>query len=878
MNLVFVGFRHGHTATIYNAAKANPDITILGGWEPTEEGRAMAAAAGIDLAFNYPTFEAVLADERVDTISLLAALDYVEEQGAQLINLSVDYEDPNFTSEALPDALDSASAKVVVAAGNFGSGHSRTEYFPARLGSVVSVGAVNPDCQLASYSCTGATYGAPGNVSAGGNSGQGTSFAAPQLTAALALLNLDPYHTVEEFAASCLAVSGISKGMPRLDRLAQKSVVSVSMDNVPDEMLYGDFFNLEWTVLPRDVNDKTVTCVSSNPKVIEVKTNQSGTILISAVKAGTATLTVTSNSNPDIYDQKQVKVVKRVQSLTLQGPEDGVVYMHTQEKLTPVFTPKDATNKTLQWSSSNTSVLTVSGGTLTPKKAGKATVTAKTTDGSGVQATFAVTVKTRPQVSSITISSPLETDNIEIAVDDTLQLSAEVIPELALQTVQWTSLFPQYATVDVETGLVTGVAKGTATIQATAMDDSHVSGYLQITVKPAVQKVTITGPAASVNQGEKLQLKATVTPSDAISTAVTWKSLDTSIATVTSKGLVTGKADGTVKIRATSKANSSVYATYTVRVYGTFPVSFDVNTDDATATLDVTEMTGIVNTPLGTLPVPTRKYYRFTGWYTDADCSSGIQVTDQSVHTDTTPVILYAGWSLKEESGWILPSEVPAGGWITQTSYSYRESTENTASTLNGWIADGSREEVVGSGSRDYANFPSTYKAGTNLYNTMQSGPYSTDTTASRRTVSNVHGGWIYWHWMYNVTYASGTGRAISHRQGNWNADGTSGGNGYYYFYEIKSTVSCPYIDNYYCCSQNIPSYNCHNIIPANADTSNTSGLGTDRFFRFEYYTSTYTDYQTIYKYYRDVSYSSTDPGNGANITNKVTYVKYRPE
>ena len=38
---------------------------------------------------------------RVATISLLAALDYANEQGVELINLSVDYEDPNFTSEAL---------------------------------------------------------------------------------------------------------------------------------------------------------------------------------------------------------------------------------------------------------------------------------------------------------------------------------------------------------------------------------------------------------------------------------------------------------------------------------------------------------------------------------------------------------------------------------------------------------------------------------------------------------------------------------------------------------------------------------------------------------------------------------------------------------
>lgn len=68
MNLVFVGFRHGHTATIYNAAMADPDVNVLGGWEPTEEGRAMAAGTGLE--FNYPTLEAVLADERVDAISL----------------------------------------------------------------------------------------------------------------------------------------------------------------------------------------------------------------------------------------------------------------------------------------------------------------------------------------------------------------------------------------------------------------------------------------------------------------------------------------------------------------------------------------------------------------------------------------------------------------------------------------------------------------------------------------------------------------------------------------------------------------------------------------------------------------------------------------
>ena len=68
MNLVFVGFKHRHTGTIYNEAMRNPAITVLGGWEDTEEGRAMAD--GLGLEFNYPTFEDVLRDERVDAICL----------------------------------------------------------------------------------------------------------------------------------------------------------------------------------------------------------------------------------------------------------------------------------------------------------------------------------------------------------------------------------------------------------------------------------------------------------------------------------------------------------------------------------------------------------------------------------------------------------------------------------------------------------------------------------------------------------------------------------------------------------------------------------------------------------------------------------------
>ena len=68
MNLAFVGFKHRHTGAIYQEAMADPNITVLGAWEDTDEGRALAD--GLGLAFNYPTLESVLNDPRVDAVCL----------------------------------------------------------------------------------------------------------------------------------------------------------------------------------------------------------------------------------------------------------------------------------------------------------------------------------------------------------------------------------------------------------------------------------------------------------------------------------------------------------------------------------------------------------------------------------------------------------------------------------------------------------------------------------------------------------------------------------------------------------------------------------------------------------------------------------------
>jgi uncharacterized repeat protein (TIGR02543 family) len=79
--------------------------------------------------------------------------------------------------------------------------------------------------------------------------------------------------------------------------------------------------------------------------------------------------------------------------------------------------------------------------------------------------------------TSVTISG-----DTEVVETETIELVATVLPVNALQTVTWTSLDPSIATVDENTGLVTGVSEGTVIIKATSSVDSNLYDEYEITV------------------------------------------------------------------------------------------------------------------------------------------------------------------------------------------------------------------------------------------------------------------------------------------------------------------------------------------------------------------------------------------------------------
>ena len=175
-----------------------------------------------------------------------------------------------------------------------------------------------------------------------------------------------------------------------------------------------------------------------------------------------------ANTNSIKFVNREVKA----ESVTLSA-ETLTVNNGQTDKLILTVEPLDFTDE-VTWRSGSTDVATIAeDGTL--KALATGTTTIKVTVGNQ-SATCKVTV-VQP-VTSIWLSESRHS----MEALDTLQLTANVSPEDAFdKSITWSSSDDAIAKVD-DTGLVTAVAKGEATITATANDGSGVTGSCDVTV------------------------------------------------------------------------------------------------------------------------------------------------------------------------------------------------------------------------------------------------------------------------------------------------------------------------------------------------------------------------------------------------------------
>ena len=170
--------------------------------------------------------------------------------------------------------------------------------------------------------------------------------------------------------------------------------------------------------------------------------------------------------------------------------------------LTATITPEDATNKALDWTSSDESVATVEDGKVTALSIGTAAITATAKDGSGKSASCVVSVVSNPNPDEILVENiTLSKTEVTLNVGETLKLTATVTPDDATDaSLNWISTNEDVAMISE--GEITAVAAGEAIVKAVANDGSGVSASCVVTVNKSEQNHKAMSPTEAKNKME----------------------------------------------------------------------------------------------------------------------------------------------------------------------------------------------------------------------------------------------------------------------------------------------------------------------------------------------------------------------------------------
>lgn len=209
---------------------------------------------------------------------------------------------------------------------------------------------------------------------------------------------------------------------------------------------------------------------------------------VTAVAAGEATITATVK---DTELSAACTVTVKVTANELTVPDVLEIKLNDTDsgELKAVYAPEDATNVSIRYVSDDEVIATVDeAGKVTAHAPGECDITSTLLQ-DGVEITEKTThVKAFYAVESITLD---KTEGI-LNVGNTVTITATVAPEVATNpAVTWSSSDESVATVD-ETGKITAVATGNATITATSEDDSSVSANYELTVQQKKAAATTT--------------------------------------------------------------------------------------------------------------------------------------------------------------------------------------------------------------------------------------------------------------------------------------------------------------------------------------------------------------------------------------------------
>ena len=167
----------------------------------------------------------------------------------------------------------------------------------------------------------------------------------------------------------------------------QVAVTGMTLEKKSIEVEKGKTETINAIITPENATRKGITWTSSDTNVATVTNG-----VVKGISAGTATITATTKDG-NFTDTCEVTVMQNAVTGIRISEKLIDLGMGYKKQITATIMPDDATDKSVEWTSENPEIATVSdNGTITGKSYGRTVVTATTTDG-GYTAKCVVRVK-----------------------------------------------------------------------------------------------------------------------------------------------------------------------------------------------------------------------------------------------------------------------------------------------------------------------------------------------------------------------------------------------------------------------------------------------------------------------------------------------------
>lgn len=215
------------------------------------------------------------------------------------------------------------------------------------------------------------------------------------------------------------------------------------------------------------------------------------------------------------------------------------------------ITPSNATNKNVEWSSSNSDIVSIENGKITAKTKGDATITVKSCD-TGITATC--NVKVLSKVTSISLNKT----ELSLNKGDTYDLTYTIAPDdAANKDVEWYSSNADI--VSVANGKITAKKAGNATITIKSTE-TGISSSCKVTVTAKVENIELLKESYTMIKDKKLSIIPIISPDDATNKEYSITSEDENIVKVENNILIGVNEGETIVTFITKDQNKTVKA------------------------------------------------------------------------------------------------------------------------------------------------------------------------------------------------------------------------------------------------------------------------------------------------------------------------------